>query len=54
MRNKFISDKGKLIRKGEGSASLPCEKFPQENYNGKDTLHNNRRRSESSITLEKE
>ena len=32
----------------------PCEKFPRENYNGQDTLHSNRQRSESSIALEEE
>ena len=31
----------------------PCEKFPQENYNGED-LHSSRRRSESSMALEDE
>ena len=32
----------------------PCKKFPQENYNGEDTLHSNHRRSQSSMTLEEE
>ena len=33
----------------------PCEKFPPvKNYNGEDTLHSNRRRSESSLALEEE
>ena len=32
----------------------PCEKFPQKNYNERDTLHNNRRRSELSMALEEE
>ena len=31
-----------------------CEKFPQGNYNGEDTLHSNRRRSESSMASEDE
>ena len=33
-----------------GNRKPPCEKFPQENYNGEDTLHSNR--SESSMVLE--
>ena len=32
----------------------PCEKFPQENYSGKDYLNSDHRRSESSLALEKE
>ena len=32
----------------------PFEKFPQENNNGVDTLHSNRRHSESSMALEEE
>ena len=32
----------------------PCEKFPQENYNGEDILHSNRRCSELSMALEEE
>ena len=32
----------------------PCENFPQENYNGEDTLHSNPRRPESSMALEEE
>ena len=32
----------------------PREKFIQENYSGKDTLHSNRRSSESSMPLEEE
>ena len=30
----------------------PCENFPQENYNGEDTLHSNRQRSKSSMAFE--
>ena len=32
----------------------PCEKFPPKNYNGENTLHSNRRRSESRMALEEE
>ena len=32
----------------------PCERFAQENLNGEDTLHSNRRRSESIMALEDE
>ena len=32
----------------------PRENFPQENFNGKDTLHSNRWRSESSMALKEE
>ena len=30
----------------------PREKFPQENYNGEDPLHSNRRSTKSSMALE--
>ena len=32
----------------------PNEKYPQEIYNGDDTLYSNRRQSESSMALEEE
>ena len=32
----------------------PCEKYPQENYNGEDILQSNRRRWESSMALEED
>ena len=32
----------------------PCEKVLQENYNGEDTLHCNRRSLESSMAIEEE
>ena len=31
-----------------------CEKFPQENYTGQNTLHSNCRLSESGMALEEE
>ena len=34
---------------GKAMGNHPCEKFPQNNYNGKDTLQINRRRMESSM-----
>ena len=39
-----------LMTLGEGNG----KKFLHENYNGEDTLHNNRKRSESSMALEEE
>ena len=40
-----------LIPSWEGNGNHHCEKFPQENYSGEDTLHSNSRRSESSMAL---
>ena len=37
---------------GKAMGNHLCEKFPQKNDNGKGTLHNNRRRSESSMAPE--
>ena len=39
---------------GKEMGNHPCEKFPQENYNGENTLHSNRRLSESSMALEED
>ena len=42
------------VNPGECNGKPPCEKFSQENYNGENTLHCNRRRSKPSIALEEE
>ena len=45
---------GALPIEGKATGNHPFDKLPQENYNGKDTLHSNRRRLESSTELEEE
>ena len=52
-RCKYLTDYN-LIPSGEGNEKPPLRKFSQENYNGEDTLHSNRQRSESSMALEEE
>ena len=47
---KYLNDYN-LIPSGKAMGNHPCETFPQENWKG-DTLHSNRRRSESSMTLD--
>ena len=34
---------GASLNPGEGNGTPPCEKFPQENHDGEDTLHSNHR-----------
>ena len=43
-----------LIPSREANGNQLCEKFLQENYSVEDTLHSNRRHSESSMAFEEE
>ena len=52
-RRKYVIDYN-LIPSVKAMENHPCKKFPQDNYNGEDTLHSNRRRSLSSMALEDE
>ena len=40
-----------LIILGKAMGNHPCEKLSQENYSEENTLHSNRRRSESSVAI---
>ena len=50
-RGKYLTGYN-LITSWKAMGYHPCEIFRHENYNGEDTLHSNRRRSESTKALE--